>query len=226
MDYQSEQQLENNLIKQLSTQGFEVVSLPDNAALLANLKKQLERVNGIVLSDREFTQVLGKLEGGNIFSKAKMLRDQLDVSLDNGDSCHLTLLCDALEAGKPHRNHFQVAQQITVKGVYLNRYDVTILVNGLPLVQIELKRRGLELKQAFNQVKRYQKHSYHANHALFNYVQLFVISNGVNTQYFANNSELSAKQTFDWTDVNNRRIAKLPEFASAFTTRPSYGHAL
>lgn len=216
MASQSEQQLENNLIKQLSTQGFEVVNLPDNAALLANLKKQLERVNGIVLSDSEFTQVLGKLEGGNIFSKAKMLRDQLDVSLDNGDSCHLTLLFDAPEAGTPNRNHFQVAQQITVKGVYLNRYDVTILVNGLPLVQIELKRRGLELKQAFNQVRRYQKHSYHANHALFNYVQLFVISNGVNTQYFANNSELSAKQTFDWTDVNNQRIAKLPEFASAF----------
>ncbi|MGE6648827.1 type I restriction endonuclease subunit R [Shewanella colwelliana] len=221
MAYQTEQQLEDNLITQLSAQGFEVVSLPDNAALLANLKKQLEKVNGIVLSDTEFTQVLGKLEKGNIFGKAKILRDQLDVSLDNGESCHLTLLFDAPEAGSPNQNCFQVAQQITVKGVYTNRYDVTILVNGLPLVQIELKRRGLELKQAFNQVKRYQKHSYHANHTLFNYVQLFVISNGVNTQYFSNNSELSVKQTFDWTDVNNHRIGKLPEFARAFL-QPSH----
>lgn len=211
MAYQSEQQLEDNLITQLHTQGFEVVHLPDNVALEANLKQQLEKANGLVLSDTEFTQVLGSLDKSNIFGKAKILRDKLDVSLDNGDSCHLTLLFDDAK-----KNHFQVAQQITVKGVYLNRYDVTILVNGLPLVQIELKRRGIELKEAFNQVKRYQKHSYHANHGLFNYVQLFVISNGVNTQYFSNNSEMSAKQTFDWTDVNNHRISKLSEFAKAF----------
>ncbi|WP_210437765.1 type I restriction endonuclease, partial [Vibrio crassostreae] len=113
---------------------------------------------------------------------------------DDGDSRHLTLLFDDAST-----NTFQVAQQITVKGIYTNRYDVTVLVNGFPLIQIELKRRGIELKEAFNQVKRYQKHSYHANHGLFNFIQLFVISNGVNTQYFSNNSELSAKQTFDWT---------------------------
>ncbi|MBQ4889296.1 type I restriction endonuclease subunit R [Shewanella sp. MMG014] len=221
MAHQSEQQLEDNLVSQLSKQGFEVVCLPDNAALEANLKKQLERVNGVQLSDGEFKQVLGKLDKSNIFGKAKILRDQLDVSLDNGDSCHLSLLfeqanANSAKSAKRGLNHFQVAQQITVKGVYTNRYDVTILVNGLPLVQIELKRRGLELKEAFNQVKRYQKHSYHANHGLFNYVQLFVISNGINSQYFSNNSEMSAKQTFDWTDVSNNRISKLTEFASAF----------
>lgn len=211
MAYQSEQQLEDNLIVQLSMQGFEVVALKDNAALESNLKEQLEKVNDCSLSDSEFKQVLNKLEKGNIFTKAKTLRDQLDVSLDNGDSRHLTLLCN--DASK---NTFQVVQQITVKGVYINRYDVTILVNGLPLIQIELKRRGIELKEAFNQVKRYQKHSYHANHGLFNFIQLFVISNGVNTQYFANNSEMSAKQTFDWTDVDNKRISKLSDFSQAF----------
>ncbi|ELA9299648.1 type I restriction endonuclease subunit R [Vibrio parahaemolyticus] len=215
MAYQSEQQLEDNLIAQLGTQGFEVIALKDNTALEANLKAQLEKVNECTLSDTEFRQVLGKLEKGNIFTKAKTLRDQLDVTLDNGDSRHLTLLFD--EASK---NKFQVAQQITVKGIYTNRYDVTVLVNGLPLVQIELKRRGIELKEAFNQVKRYQKHSYHANHGLFNYVQLFVISNGVNTQYFSNNSEMSAKQTFDWTDFDNKKISQLPSFASAFLTTP------
>ncbi|HIF9258712.1 TPA: type I restriction endonuclease subunit R [Photobacterium damselae] len=213
MAYQSEQQLEDNLIAQLGTQGFEVIALKDNTVLEANLKAQLEKVNECTLSDTEFRQVLGKLEKGNIFTKAKTLRDQLDVTLDNGDSRHLTLLFD--EASK---NKFQVAQQITVKGIYTNRYDVTVLVNGLPLVQIELKRRGIELKEAFNQVKRYQKHSYHANHGLFNYIQLFVISNGVNTQYFSNNSEMSAKQTFDWTDFDNKKISQLSSFASAFLT--------
>lgn len=213
MAYQSEQQLEDNLIAQLSTQGFEVVHLKDNTALEANLKTQLEKVNGCAFSYTEFRQILGKLEKGNIFTKAKTLREQLDVTLDNGDSRHITLLFNASD-----KNVFQVAQQITVKGTYTNRYDVTILVNGLPLIQIELKRRGIELKEAFNQVKRYQKHSYHANHGLFNYIQLFVISNGVNTQYFSNNSEMSAKQTFDWTDFDNKKISQLHDFASTFLT--------
>ncbi|SON51141.1 Type-1 restriction enzyme R protein [Vibrio tapetis subsp. tapetis] len=212
MAYQSEQQLEDNLIAQLCTQGFEAIALKDNAELEANLKTQLEKVNECSLSDIEFRQVLGKLEKGNIFTKAKALRDHIDVTLDDGDSRHLTLFDDA------SKNKFQVAQQITVKGIYTNRYDVTVLVNGFPLIQIELKRRGIELKEAFNQVKRYQKHSYHANHGLFNYIQLFVISNGVNTQYFSNNSEMSAKQTFDWTDFDNKRISQLPSFASAFLT--------
>ena len=138
MTYQSEQQLEGNLIAQLSEQGFTRVVLKDNAALEANLKHQLEKVNNCKLSDTEFTQILGKLGKGNIFAKAKILRDQLDVALDNGDSRHLTLLFD-----EPKQNSFQVAQQITIKGTYTNRYDVTLLVNGLPLVQIELKRRVL-----------------------------------------------------------------------------------
>ena len=221
MTYQSEQQLEDNLIAQLSEQGFTRVTLKDNAALEANLKQQLEKVNNYTLSNTEFTQILGKLGKGNIFAKAKTLRDQLDVSLDNGDSMHLTLLFD-----EPQKNNFQVAQQITVKGTYTNRYDVTLLVNGLPLVQIELKRRGIELKEAFNQIKRYQKHSFHANHGLFNYVQLFVMSNGVNSQYFSNNSEMSAKQTFDWTDNENNKISQLHDFAEAFLTPSHLTHML
>ncbi|MGP5159615.1 type I restriction endonuclease subunit R [Pseudoalteromonas sp. AOP31-A2-14] len=221
MNYQSEQQLEGNLIAQLSEQGFTRVTLKDSAALEANLKQQLEKVNGCTLSDTEFTQILGKLGKGNIFAKAKILRDQLDVTLDNGDSRHLTLLFD-----EPQLNSFQVAQQITVKGTYTNRYDVTLLVNGLPLIQIELKRRGIELKEAFNQIKRYQKHSFHANHGLFNYVQLFVMSNGVNSQYFSNNSEMSAKQTFDWTDNENNKISQLHDFAEAFLTPSHLTHML
>ena len=216
MAYQSEQQLENELIAQLTKQGFERVVLPDNASLEANLKAQLERANNCQLTASEFRQVLGKLEKGNIFTKAKILRDRLDITLDNGDTTHLQLLFSETTSNNQSRNVFQVTNQITVKGNYTNRYDVTILVNGLPLIQIELKRRGIELKEAFNQVKRYQKHTYHANHGLFNYIQLFVISNGVNTQYFSNNADMSAKQTFDWTDIENKRMSQLPVFASAF----------
>src|SRR5690606_12865090 len=114
------------------------------------------------------------------------------------------------------KNEFQVSNQITVEGTYKNRYDVTILINGLPLVQIELKRRGLELKEAFNQVNRYHRHSYGASQGLFLYVQLFVISNGVNTKYYANNKKETFKQTFFWADKDNTNITQLEAFAEAF----------
>src|SRR5690606_23278074 len=114
------------------------------------------------------------------------------------------------------KNEFQVSNQITVEGTYKNRYDVTILINGLPLVQIELKRRGLELKEAFNQVNRYHRHSYGASDGLFLYVQLFVISNGVNTKYYANNKKESFKQTFYWADTDNRNITQLEAFTQVF----------
>ncbi len=115
------------------------------------------------------------------------------------------------------QNQFQVTHQVTIEGKYKNRYDVTILINGLPLVQIELKRRGLELKEAFNQVNRYQRHSFGYNSALFQYIQIFVISNGVNTKYYANNRNQSFKQTFFWTDKDNKRLTNiLNGFANEF----------
>jgi len=112
------------------------------------------------------------------------------------------------------KNEYQVSRQITQFGRYENRYDVTLLVNGLPLVQIELKRRGMELKEAFNQIQRYHKHSFSGT--LFEYVQMFVISNGVNTKYFSNNPKQSFEQTFYWTDEENRKVSKLEEFADVF----------
>src|SRR5690606_23446755 len=120
------------------------------------------------------------------------------------------------------KNEYQVTQQITQSGDYTNRYDVTILINGLPLVQIELKRRGIELKEAFNQINRYRRHSYASSNGLFQYVQLFVISNGVDTKYYANSvsytgtKKASFKQTFYWTDRENKRISQLSEFADNF----------
>ena len=113
-------------------------------------------------------------------------------------------------------NTYQVTNQVSMEGTYKNRYDVTLLINGLPLVQIELKRRGLELKEAFNQTNRYQRHSYSASGGLFNYIQIFVISNGVNTKYYANNKHQSFKQTFFWAKEDNSLISNLSDFTEAF----------
>ena len=214
MTTQSEQALENCLIQKLQTLGFERIQIDNETDLIANLKRQLEKHNKLVLSEKEFKQILIKLEKGNIFEKAKILRDKVDYNTDEGDINHIELI-DQIHYCK---NEYQVTNQVTMKGKYTNRYDVTLLVNGLPLVQIELKRRGLEIKEAFNQTLRYFKHSYHAGSGLFNFIQLFVISNGVNTKYYANNptNKQDFKQTFFWADKNNKKITQLSEFADEF----------
>lgn len=214
MAYQSEQELENKLVAQLAKQGFERVQITDTKSLRANLKAQLSKLNGLDISDKELKQIRNALAKGNVFDKAKILRDRLQINKDDGTTGYVRFLAeDAKE------NHFQVTQQVTVEGRYKNRYDVTILVNGLPLVQIELKRRGLELKEAFNQINRYQRHSYWAEDGLFQYVQVFVISNGANTKYYANNRKQSFKQTFFWADeLNIKRYSDLTEFAQVFLT--------
>ncbi len=214
MSTQSEAQLENNLIAQLKSADFESVTIDNAEALKANLKRQLELANGLSLTEREFDNVLIGLEKGNIFDKSKRLKGKVDVVHDDGTISYLTLLFT-----DPEKNRFQVTNQVTMQGKYENRYDVTILVNGFPLVQIELKRSGIEMAEAFNQIKRYDKHTYGAEGGLFNYIQLFVISNGVNTKYFSNNRELSFKQTFHWTDVDNKKINALPKFAEAFLNK-------
>ena len=212
MTIQSEQNLENNLIKQLTTLGYELVKIGDEAALLANLKCQIEKHNQLRLTDTEFHKILNHLNKGNIFDRAKTLRDKFQLTLDNGDSKYIEFI------NQEHwcQNQYQVTNQVTVEGSYKNRYDVTLLINGIPMVQIELKRRGLEMKEAFNQINRYQRHSFWASYGLFNYVQLFVISNGVNTKYYANNRKTSYKQTFYWSDENNKRVSQLKDFASSF----------
>lgn len=214
MSTQSEAQLENNLIAQLETLDFERVAIENAEALKVNLKRQLEKTNDITLTDGEFENLLISLEKGSIFDKSKRLNGKVDVVHEDGTISYLTLLFD-----DPSKNLFQVTNQVTIHGKYENRYDVTILVNGLPLVQIELKRRGIEMAEAFNQIRRYSKHTYGAEGGLFNYIQLFVMSNGVNTKYFSNNRELSFKQTFHWTDFENNKINELPKFTDAFLNR-------
>jgi type I restriction enzyme R subunit len=213
MSTQAEQVLENKLVAQLATLGYEKVKLKDEKALIENLKKQLEKHNNITFTTKEFERVLNILSKGSVFEKAKTLREKQHIVRDNGDNLYLEFL------NTEHwcQNQYQVTNQVTIEGSYKNRYDVTLLVNGLPLVQIELKRRGLEMKEAFNQINRYQRHSFGAKSALFQYVQIFVISNGVNTKYYANNRHQSFKQTFYWTNNENKRLTNiLNGFTSEF----------
>jgi type I restriction enzyme, R subunit len=213
MAKQPEQILEEQLVTQLQRLGYGLVQLKDEKDLISNLKQQLEKHNNIQFSKAEFEKVLNILSKGSVFEKAKTLREKQHLVRDNGDNLYFEFI------NSEHwcQNQFQVTHQITVEGTYKNRYDVTLLVNGLPLVQIELKRRGLELKEAFNQINRYQRHSFGANSALFQYLQIFVISNGVNTKYYANNRHQSFKQTFYWTDKENKRLTNiLNGFTSEF----------
>ena len=205
MAKQPEQILEEQLVTQLQRLGYGLVQLKDEQDLLGNLKQQLEKHNNIEFSKTEFEKVLNILSKGSVFEKAKTLREKQHLIRDNGDNLYFEFI------NSEHwcQNQFQVTHQVTMEGKYKNRYDVTILINGLPLVQIELKRRGLELKEAFNQINRYQRHSFAANSALFQYVQIFIISNGVNTKYYANNRNQSFKQTFYWTDKENKRLTNI-----------------
>lgn len=212
MTTQPEQLLENNLLSQLQLLGYQFVPINDEKDLLANLKCQLEKHNHIQLTDKEFDRVLNILSKGSVFDKAKTLREKQHIVRDNGESLYF----EFISIDNWCQNQFQVTNQVTIEGKYKNRYDVTLLINGLPLVQIELKRRGIELKEAFNQINRYQRHSFGASIGLFQYVQIFVISNGVNTKYYANNKYQSFKQTFYWTDEKNKQITQLDKFAFTF----------
>ena len=213
MSKQPEQILEEQLIAKLQELGYVLVHIQNETELIANLKQQLEKHNNIVFSDKEFEKVLNILSKGSVFEKAKTLREKQHIIKDNGDNLYF----EFINTEQWCQNQYQVTHQVSMEGKYKNRYDVTLLINGLPLVQIELKRRGLELKEAFNQVNRYQRHSFSSSYGLFQYIQIFVISNGVNTKYYANNRFQSFKQTFYWTDIENKRLTNiLNGFASVF----------
>ena len=224
MPVQSEAALENGLIATLQQMNYEYVQIEEEKNLRTNFKSQLEKHNRKRLeeigrtefTEAEFDKILIYLEGGTRFEKTKKLRDLFPLELDDGERLWVEFL------NRTHwcQNEFQVSHQITVEGRKKCRYDVTILINGLPLVQIELKRRGVELKQAYNQIQRYHKTSFHG---LFDYVQLFVISNGVNTRYFANNPNSGYKFTFNWTDAANVPFNELEKFATSFFDKCTLG---
>lgn len=224
MPVQNEAALENGLIATLQQMNYEYVEIEEEKNLRTNFKSQLEKHNRKRLeetgrtefTEAEFEKILIYLEGGTRFEKAKKLRDLFPLELDDGERLWVEFL------NRTHwcQNEFQVSHQITIEGRKKCRYDVTILINGLPLVQIELKRRGVELKQAYNQIQRYHKTSFHG---LFDYVQLFVISNGVNTRYFANNPNSGYKFTFNWTDADNVPFNELEKFATSFFDKCTLG---
>ena len=212
MTTQPEQVLENDLLSQLDSLGHQPILIRTEKDLLDNLKSQLEKHNKTSFSKEEFNKILIHLSKGNIFDKAKTLRDKFVLQRDNGEKSYIQFINQDFWC----QNEFQVTHQITVNGKRENRYDVTLLINGLPMVQIELKRRGIELKKAFSQIQRYQKDSFASNSALFQYIQVFVISNGVNTKYYANNPKNSFKQTFFWSKESNTNITQLTHFANVF----------
>ena len=217
MNYiQSEAVLENSMVQTLLDLGYEKISIPDEDTLLANFKNQIslhnlhKHLNNTPLTDSEFERLMISLGGKGVFNSAYNLRQLQPLTRDDGSSTYIELI----NQSEWCKNRFQVTNQITVNARRVNRYDVTILINGLPLVQIELKKRGMQLKQAFNQINRYKSESYTG---LFKYVQLFVISNGVDTKYISNDeTKLNYNFAFFWTEEKNNRINNLSEFTKSF----------
>ncbi|RAK51307.1 type I restriction endonuclease subunit R [Phenylobacterium deserti] len=212
---ETEAQLEQGLVERLAATGWTPIRIRDEVDLLGNLKAELEAFNRVSLTANEFERVLNHLDRGGVFDRAKTLRDRYELTREDGSR----LFIEFFDSREWARNRYQVVQQLPQTGSYKTRYDVTLLVNGLPLVQVELKRRGVEIKEAFNQVNRYHRHSYSAGYRLFQYIQIFVISNGVNTRYYGNNRKQSFRQTFTWSGPDNLAINALPDFADAFLDR-------
>ena len=173
MGYQSEAQLEEQLIKKLGTQQYMFKKIDDYEALEDNFREQIEKFNANVLdtplTDAEFSRVINYLCGKTVFTSAKQLRDQFILERDDGTKQYIRFLSE-----NPDENIYQVTNQVSVENKYKNRYDVSILINGLPLVQIELKRSGIDINEAINQINRYKLHSYKG---LFHYIQIFIVSN-------------------------------------------------
>ena len=216
MSTEPEYILENNFIAQLTGLGYQLTYVNNVELLKDNLRAELERLNDCKLSDSEWYKVQTKLTKGKSIDRARLLKEQLIIERDGQQALRLKLA----DQRNWENNHFQVLNQFQKEnGNIKNRYDVTILMNGLPVVQIELKRRGVEIKEAFQQVQRYQRDTYHAGEGYFQFIQMFVISNGVNTEYFANNSTLNKLFSFNWTDEDNNAVNQLTDFTDTFLNR-------
>lgn len=215
MAYQSEFALETEMMEQLNANGYETVTLRDEQQLLDNFRailneRHAEKLDGQPLTDKEFQRLLTMINGKGIFESARILRDKLPLKRDDESEIYLSFL----DTRNWCKNKFQITNQVSVEDTYKARYDVTILVNGLPLAQIELKRRGIDINEAFNQVMRYRKQNYTG---LFRYIQLFIISNGVETRYISNNDgEILKSHMFYWSDKDNNRINTLSDFTDTF----------
>ena len=238
--YQSEAQLEQEFIRLLSTLGYEYLTIHDESALILNLRRQLESLNNFTFSDNEwerfFKNNIASSNEGIVEKTRKIQTDHVQIlRCDDGSTKNIYLL----DKKNIHNNRLQVINQYEVEdGNHPNRYDVTILINGLPLVHIELKRRGVVIREAFNQIKRYQRDSFWAGSGLYEYIQIFVISNGTHTKYYSNTTRTShiseinkasksnSKKTSNsfeftsyWADGNNKVIPDLVDFTKTFFTK-------
>ena len=239
--YQSEADLENAFIKQLQTQAYEYIKITNEEDLILNLKTQLEKLNNYTFSDKEWVYFFKKeLANSNQSIAEKTHTVQEDhikiLKCDNGSSKNIYLL----KKDNIHSNSLQVINQYeTEDGKYKNRYDVTVLVNGLPLIHIELKKRGVAIQEAFNQINRYQRESFWASSGLYEYIQIFVISNGTHTKYYSNTTRFEhikeskgiqkkgkkSSNSFEftswWADSTNRPITDLVDFTKTFFSKHS-----
>jgi len=219
--YQTEAALEKEFIQDLVNQGYEYLSnLNTPVAMLANVRVQLQVLNNIEFSDREWVRFVEEYldkPSDNLVEKTRKIHDNFiyDFVFDDGHLQNIYLV----DKNNINRNKVQVISQFEQKGTHVNRYDVTILVNGLPLVQVELKKRGVAIREAFNQVHRYSKESFNSENSLFKYIQIFVISNGTDSRYFANTVERN-KNSFDftmnWAKADNTLIKDLKDFTATF----------
>ena len=216
-EYQTESQLEENMINNLVSQGYERLDVRSMDDLYANLRIQIEKLNDVKFSDSEWKRfLLEYLDAPNdgIIEKTRKIQENhiYDFIFDDGRLRNIKII----DKKNIHNNHLQVVNQVTVAK---NRYDVTILVNGLPLVHIELKKRGVNIREAFNQIQRYEDESFNLDNSLYKFVQIFVISNGTYTRYFANTTERDKSNyefTCEWADAKNRVIADLEDFTATF----------
>ena len=237
--YQSEAQLEEEFIRLLQEMSYEYLPIHKENDLIDNLRNKIERLNNYEFSDNEwnrfFNESLANSNSGIIEKTRIIQEDNIQVlKRDNGESKNITLI----DKKNIHNNFLQVINQYVVgEGKHDNRYDVTILVNGFPLVHIELKRRGVPIRQAFNQINRYQNDSFWASNGLYEYVQIFVISNGTNTKYYSNSTRFnhikdtgkaskkkektsnSFEFTSFWADGNNKIIPDLIDFTKTFFSK-------
>ncbi|MDR1276220.1 MAG: type I restriction endonuclease subunit R [Candidatus Accumulibacter sp.] len=232
--YQPEAELERDFIKRLQVQAYEYLRITSEADLIANLRRQLEALNKIEFSECEwqgfFSEKIAGANDGIVEKTARIQEDHVQVlKRDDGSTKNITLI----DKQSIHNNSLQVINQYEAEGARANRYDVTVLVNGLPMVHIELKRRGVDIREAFNQIDRYQRDSFWAGSGLFEYVQLFVISNGTLTKYYSNTvrdghlaeqrgrharkaSSNSFSFTSWWADAKNQPITELVDFTKTF----------
>ena len=218
--YQSETELEESMIKNLVLQGYEKFNGKTSDDLYKNLKIQIEKLNKVTFTDEEWKRFLAEFldspNDGMIERTRKIQENHIyDFIFDNGHLKNIKII----DKKNIHNNFLQVTNQIRQEGTHNNRYDVTILVNGLPLVHIELKKRGVNLHEAFNQIHRYSKESFNTENSLYKYVQIFVISNGTYTRYFANTTAQNKNHyefTCEWADAKNRVIRDLEDFTATF----------